>query len=263
MKKIWILLFFIALLWLLPTQIFAANVSIQIDYKSQKFDQMPLLSNDRVYIPIRGVSEMTGAVVSWNQAKQEVTIVKDSDVIRFRYNDTKAYVNGVEKVIPKSMMVNNRVMVPIRFVSENLGLQVDWNQKEQRVYVFTSRMVKVDAVIQAAQKYLKTPYQYGGTWETTKTFDCSSFIQKVFGEKGVVLPRTTFDQVKVGTKITKEQLQKGDLVFFDIDGKGSLSHVAIYIDENTLLQASSSKGVDYTDFGSYWSTRAKEFRRII
>jgi len=260
-----LLLFFLPLILfvMFPAFAKAAGISVKVDYSALTFDQMPFIQNGSTYIPLRGITEVTGGQVTWEDATQLITIVKDGKKIVFKLGDSIAYVNGVKKDIPVSMLKNNRTMIPIRFVSENLGLNVQWNQDEYTVYVFTETMTQAQAIIQNAEKYIGIRYQYGGTYSTTKTFDCSSFVQQVFKEKGVTLPRTTYDQVKVGKAVSYSQLQKGDLVFFDIAGNGSISHVAIYVDKNKLLQATSSKGVTYTDFGSYWSSRVKEYRRVL
>lgn len=89
------------------------------------------------------------------------------------------------------------------------------------------------------------PYKYGGT-KIGKGIDCSFFTQSIFKELGIQLPRTAREQIKVGSKVAKDDLQVGDLVFFKKiyrtkSGKRIISkrinHVAIYIGNDEIIHA--------------------------
>ncbi len=91
-------------------------------------------------------------------------------------------------------------------------------------------------------EYAKTlkgiKYRYGGT--TTKGFDCSGFVQYVFKKNGITLERTSSSQGSHGTKISKDELLPGDLVFFDTNGGlNAIEHVGIYIGDGKFIHASS------------------------
>ena len=104
-------------------------------------------------------------------------------------------------------------------------------------------------------------YRYGGS--TTKGFDCSGFVQYVFGKLGIDLPRSSRDQFKVGEKVTKDELRVGDLVFFNTNGKG-VSHVGIYMGDGRFVHSSTSKGVTYTSLNDkYYAKRYVGARRIL
>lgn len=64
-----------------------------------------------------------------------------------------------------------------------------------------------------ALQFQGTPYQWGGT--TPKGFDCSGFVQYVYRHFNIELPRTTYEQIKVGTQVSYDQIQIGDILFFD------------------------------------------------
>ena len=117
-----------------------------------------------------------------------------------------------------------------------------------------------DKVVTTGQKYIGTPYKYGGT--TPKGFDCSGFvgytIKKATGQS---LPRTSTSMYKKGQKVAKTKLKKGDLVFFNTSGKG-VSHVAIYIGSNKVIH-SVSKGVKIDSLNSsYWKKRYVGAKRL-
>ena len=90
-------------------------------------------------------------------------------------------------------------------------------------------------------QWLGTPYQFGGL--DKNGIDCSGFAlllqQQVYG---INLPRMTSLQVTVIKRKYEEQLQEGDLVFFDFDGK-KFSHVGIYLQNDYVVHASTKKGI--------------------
>lgn len=105
-----------------------------------------------------------------------------------------------------------------------------------------------------------TPYKASGT--TTKGFDCSGFTRYVFDALGVDLPHSSVAQYELGTKVAKSDLQPGDLVFFQTNGR-SVSHVGIYIGDNTFVHSESSHGVMNTKLNeAYWKKRFVGAKRI-
>jgi hypothetical protein len=119
-----------------------------------------------------------------------------------------------------------------------------------------------DNIVSTARDYIGTPYRYGGT--TPSGFDCSGYMQYVFNKEGISLPRTTAQQARIGTSVNKSELQKGDLVFFDINGSG-ISHAGIYIGNDNFIHASSSRGVAMASVNDphYWKDRYHSARRVI
>ena len=89
------------------------------------------------------------------------------------------------------------------------------------------------AIVRTAENLLGVPYVWGGTSPATG-FDCSGFVQYVFQQNGIPMPRTSWAQYSYVTKIPKSQLQPGDLVFFNTYAPGA-SHVGIYIGADASL----------------------------
>lgn len=104
-------------------------------------------------------------------------------------------------------------------------------------------------VVPSAERYLGVPYRYGGS--TPRGFDCSGFVQYVYGEQGVSLPRTSRQQAGAGMAISPStrNLVVGDLMLFAQGGK--INHVAIYAGNGRFIHSSSSgNGVRYDNFGT-------------
>lgn len=89
--------------------------------------------------------------------------------------------------------------------------------------------------------WIGTPYKFGGSDKSG--VDCSGLAQLLEQQVyGINIPRTTGEQVNIIKRKYEEQLQEGDLVFYDFDGK-KFSHVGIYLQNGYVLHASSIKGV--------------------
>jgi murein DD-endopeptidase len=114
---------------------------------------------------------------------------------------------------------------------------------------------------QIALTMVGKPYRYGGN--TPAGFDCSGLVQYSFGRAGVRLARSTEQLRRASKKVPSGDLRRGDLLFFDQEGKDS-SHVAIYIGSDRFVHApSSGKLVHVADFTSrYWRTHFNEARRL-
>jgi cell wall-associated NlpC family hydrolase len=112
-----------------------------------------------------------------------------------------------------------------------------------------------DRIITTGEKYLGVRYEFGAPAGRTDVFDCSSFTQQVFKENGIKLPRSSRQQAKVGTYVPKDQLKKGDLIFFwtRATGRGNIGHVGIYAGDGKVLHTYAKPyGVTYTDLDAKW-----------
>jgi cell wall-associated NlpC family hydrolase len=118
-------------------------------------------------------------------------------------------------------------------------------------------------VIATALALKGTQYRNGGS-EPSLGFDCSGLVQWVFAQHGTALPRETREQYQAGRKIGHDDVQPGDLVFFETVSKGP-SHVGIALGGGEFVHAPSSRGVvrveSYTK-SAYWSQRWLGARRI-
>jgi cell wall-associated NlpC family hydrolase len=107
-------------------------------------------------------------------------------------------------------------------------------------------------------------YKFGGNSVATG-FDCSGFVNHVFGEiAGIALPRNSEAIAQRGWVIDKNELQSGDLVFYNTRSRAN-SHVGIYLGNNTFVHAPSrGKGVEVVDMTeNYWQKRFNGARRLV
>lgn len=121
--------------------------------------------------------------------------------------------------------------------------------------------VIVNRILTGAMQYMGVPYIFGGT--TPYGFDCSGYVQYVFAQAGISIPRTADVQFEVGTPVSSAELVPGDLVFFETYTYGA-SHVGIYVGNGDFIHASSNGGVKISSLGSsYYSSHYIGSRRIV
>jgi cell wall-associated NlpC family hydrolase len=124
----------------------------------------------------------------------------------------------------------------------------------------------VNTIEQNAKSFLGTPYVWAATGPSK--FDCSGFTQWVYRDVGINIPRVSRDQARVGSYISYENLQKGDMVFFDTKKRrsGKVTHVGIYLGNGNFIHASSSaKKVVVYNFNdkTFYKERFLWGRRVI
>ncbi|TYQ16446.1 UNVERIFIED_CONTAM: copper amine oxidase-like protein [Acetivibrio alkalicellulosi] len=101
-----------------------------------KFDVPPVIKGGRTLIPVRALSEGFGAEVIWNSEEREVIIRKGEKEIILKIDSNIAYINGEEIEIDASpQILNNRTIVPLRFIIENLGLKIKWDSETETIEI--------------------------------------------------------------------------------------------------------------------------------
>lgn len=120
---------------------------------------------------------------------------------------------------------------------EQVNIQETEVQKEDQVAVKLDEKssATADKLIAVGKSKLGSPYVFGSSGPNS--FDCSGFTSYVFAQAGISLPRVASSQAYDGKRVSKANLQKGDLVFFNTFG--GISHVGIYIGSGNFIHASS------------------------
>ncbi|VXC45313.1 Peptidase P60 [Pseudomonas sp. 8AS] len=124
-----------------------------------------------------------------------------------------------------------------------------------------------DSILSQGLSLVGTKYRFGGT--SVKTgFDCSGFIGFLFREEaGMKLPRSTREMINLDAPlVAREELEPGDIIFFNNRGRGRVSHAGIYLGDDQFIHSSSSRSggvrIDSLD-DSYWNRSYMEAKRAL
>ncbi len=120
---------------------------------------------------------------------------------------------------------------------------------------FTEGGISKQDIMNEIMDWLGTPYRFGGN--SRKAIDCSAFVRSIFlASSDIMLPRTARDQFTVGAKISRDNLEFGDMIFFHTYTYRFPSHVGIYLGDDLFAHASSRYGVTVSSLNSrYYSKR--------
>lgn len=225
-------------------------------------------------VPLRFVSETLGSIVKWSPDTRSIHIsspVNYETTIRWGVNlrnqPEAAGSSATGELIPAGEKVH-----VIREVSA-FWLEVR-TQDHKRGYIsakpkytdYSSPSLlerQGEELIAYGKQYLGTPYEFGASPDQTKTFDCSSFVKRVFQDTlSIELPRVSYNQAKEGQEVGLDELRTGDLLFFSARGL-DIGHVGIYAGNNQILHTYSKKlGVHVGEFDGQWRDRFVTARRV-
>lgn len=116
------------------------SISVYVDNNKVIFDQNPVIHGDITLVPLRGVFEKLGAKVDWKQSTQTVKVIKEDKTITLKLGSKDVFLNNnLQKLDTEPQLLNNRIMVPLRFVSETLDAEVDWNGTSRTINITQSK----------------------------------------------------------------------------------------------------------------------------
>ncbi|MBU8906208.1 C40 family peptidase [Desertibacillus haloalkaliphilus] len=128
----------------------------------------------------------------------------------------------------------------------------------------------VDRIIDTGLRQIGKPYRFNAAPFQTNFFDCSSFIQYIFGVHGIRLPRNSRQQFQVGRPVPFQKIRKGDLLFFTTKnrryrfGTERIGHVALYIGNGKILHTFlKGKKVQISSLNRYWKGVFLGAKRLI
>lgn len=108
------------------------------------------------------------------------------------------------------------------------------------------------------------PYKWGGNTPDSG-LDCSGFIRYIFKKSlGITLPRTAAEMARLGKKVPLDQLQPGDLLFFNTLGGSRVSHIGMYLGNNQFIQSPrTGKSIEVTELSGYYREKLLGAKRMV
>ncbi len=110
------------------------NVSVQLNGQELVFAQAPIIQNDTTLVPMRTIFEALGMDVSWNEGNSSVTAVKNGKSVFVTVGSKSAEINGQAVELAEApVILNGTTLVPLRVISEAMGVDVQWDEENYRV----------------------------------------------------------------------------------------------------------------------------------
>ena len=119
------------------------EIKVIVNGKQLKFDQPPVVINNRTLVPVRAIFESLGCIVEWDGRENKVSDRRDNMVIGLYVGEKMIIVNDMNNFVNDNVFetdiapiaLNNRVLVPARVIAESLGCDVQWNQATKTVVI--------------------------------------------------------------------------------------------------------------------------------
>jgi len=224
----------------------------------------PKSTDNKVLINLK---ETNISIESNNSTSNYITPIYTSPKMKNNYSLTKLTIKKPNKIQHLSILdelalsvqddMDTIITGDSKRVTEALEVGDNW-----------AIITKEDKIIETAKEFLGIKYIWAANGPNA--FDCSGYTKYVFKKHGITIPRYSGNQAKVGTKIHFNELEKGDLVFFDTDNHSKsekkVNHVGIYLGNNKFIHASSGgKKVMITSFNQkkFYKNKFMHGQRII
>ena len=252
-----------------PAQI----VQSSLDFLTDSADAAELQRREAIYASMRAAVD---AGVPWNVAYglYEHALLEGWSATRTE-GVLKGVQQGVEKGLPGEQLalalvvrleqdgdpvaIDRMIREETDFIRQSLKIPEPPVKKPKpspppSTPVASAKTADWQSIRRSIDSFLGVPYLWGG--ETRQGADCSGFTQTVYGEQGVRIPRVSRDQHKhlkksralVGGPGGQKKLTRGDLVFFNKNGKGRITHVGMYVGDGKFAHSCCSKGVVISNF---------------
>lgn len=258
MKKI--LMVFFIFVTLLSSNIFAkedfkvniknknynvVKAGVKVDGKNLNCKFSPYIKEGRTFVPIREITEELGAKVDWNSKNNSVNISLNDKNIKLQIGSSVVFVDNKKKTLDKNQVPDlttyknpkgSKTMVPLRFISETLGYDVDWDNENVEVKIESVKTSSLDLTrddVEKISRNSKAGNYYQSNTEKKETQNIENKLNKdklddVYESAGIDL-----DKIDVDRKINKKLPVNGRIKLVIDPGHGGKDSGAIAIDENS------------------------------
>ncbi len=155
--------------------------TLQIDGKEINCEVPPIVFDDYSVVPARDVFEAMGATVGWTAKTQTVTVTNNDTKIELKINQKAAKVDGEEKTMPiAAKLINGKTMIPVRFVAEELGFDVNFDSKTDTIEILTNKKEEIKPEISNPAANEKPTYNISLTTYSYSRDDENDVVTAVF-----------------------------------------------------------------------------------
>ena len=171
---------------------------------------------------------------------QKVSLYKIIGITEANNNRDNTYHQNISSDISYISYRKKHEANPSQNYYENFSPDITYISYKKKQEASQNKLQVISNIENKAKSFLGVPYVWGATGP--RKFDCSGFTQWVYRDSGINIPRVSRDQARVGKFISYDNLQRGDMVFFDTKKKrtGRVSHVGIYLGGGDFIHASST-----------------------
>ena len=161
------------------------DIVIQLDGMEIVNDSPPVIVEKRTLVPARAVFEAMGGEVSWDDVQRTVTVELEDTTVVLVIDSKIAYINGEEQQMDVPAMIlsnadnkNGRTMIPVRFVAEAIGCDVDWNEADRIVSIVTPEGGAITDFIKISQIELSADGSEATIYADNEIIDFDSFVME-------------------------------------------------------------------------------------
>ncbi len=182
-------------------------IAVLIDGEQVEFDAQPMMKNDRVMVPMRKVFEKLNTQVLWDPFFERVIVnITEDDQIIMYVNYEEIFRNGVQMKVDAAPFVSEgRTYVPLRFISESLGMSVEWSDAAKTVYIVPQHK-GMQYIPFGEFMTIPCPYSVNRNYKTleyenkngvaTATYSLNGENTADFERYGLILEATGFKNIK-------------------------------------------------------------------
>ena len=242
----------------------------EVPKKKAKIIKYKIKRGDTLYKIAKNNFTTVNSIRKLNNLKKRRVRLKRGKTLKVAFNTLKKSPRLIALARKKAKRKSHRILVTRSSAVRIKRGRVKRKNKFNVGDIFYSSIrnsssSKARGIISLAKRKLGRRYVWGATGGRN-TFDCSGLTSYVYKHNGIKIPRRAIAQSRVGKRISRKNLRKGDLIFFDTSHRrrGYVNHVGIYIGNNKFIHASSAKHkVVITSLNKpFYSQRFKIGRRL-